>query len=494
MSELNWMMKACGVLLLWAAAAAALPAQTFTTLLSFDGTNGQYPSGLVQATNGKLYGATDEGGANGYGTVFSITTTGTLTTLHSFDDTDGAYPGAGPIQATNGDLYGTTAAGGANGPYGTVFTITPGGALTTLASFDGTDGYEPFGLIQATNGDFYGTTTNGGAKDDGTVFKLTPNGTLTALYSFCSQTNCTDGTIPYAPPVQGSNGEFYGTTFHDGAYGSGTIFKITPSGTLTTIYNFCPQIVYCPDGSGPYARLVQSTNGSFYGTTADGGLYDCPGGCGTIFTEAPRGTIFTITSSGTLTSLHSFHGTDGACPYAGLTQGTDGNFYGTTTEGGTGPACPKPTFGCGTIFKITPSGKLTTLYSFCSQTDCTDGEAPFAGLVQDTNGTFYGTTFYGGDNTCQDDGCGTVFSLSVGLGPFVETSPTSAKVGAGVNILGTDLTGATSVTFNGTPAVFKVKSSSQITTTVPTGATTGTVQVVTPSSGTLSSNVPFTVN
>jgi uncharacterized repeat protein (TIGR03803 family) len=127
------------------------------------------------------------------------------------------------------------------------------------------------------------------------------------------------------------------------------------------------------------------------------------------------------------------------------------------------------------------------LHSFCLQNNCTDGANPLAGLVQDTNGIFYGTTAYGGAN-----GDGTVFSLSVGLGPFVKTNPTSGKVGKAVKILGTNLTGSTSVTFNGTAATFTVKSKSEITTTVPTGATTGTVQVVTPG-GTLSSNVPFRV-
>jgi uncharacterized protein (TIGR03437 family) len=108
-------------------------------------------------------------------------------------------------------------------------------------------------------------------------------------------------------------------------------------------------------------------------------------------------------------------------------------------------------------------------------------------LAQDTNGNFYGTTVYGGQAEL-----GSVFSLSVGLGPFVKTRPRSGKVGAALNILGSDLTGATSVTFNGTTAVFTVVSSSEITTTVPAGATTGKVQVATPS-GTLSSTVPFRV-
>jgi len=170
--------------------------------------------------------------------------------------------------------------------------------------------------------------------------------------------------------------------------------------------------------------------------------------------------------------------TDGSQPN-GLVQATNGDFYATAEWGGANAD--------GTVFKITPTGTLTTLYSFCSQSGCTDGDDPVGALVQDTNGAFYGTTQEGGANND-----GTVFSLSAGLGPFVKTLPTSGKVGAAVKILGTDLTGATSVSFYGTAATFTVASRYSITTTVPTGATTGTVQVVTPG-GTLLSNAPFRV-
>jgi uncharacterized repeat protein (TIGR03803 family) len=178
-------------------------------------------------------------------------------------------------------------------------------------------------------------------------------------------------------------------------------------------------------------------------------------------------------------------------PDGGLVQATDGNFYGTTQEGG---ANCTTIGGCGTIFKITPGATLTTLYSFCSQPNCTDGNSPYTGLVQATNGHFYGTTGYGGTSSACNNGsgCGTVFGLSVGLGPFVETQTTSGEVGEVVRILGTDLTGATSVSFHGTAAAFTVVSPSLIAATVPAGATSGKVQVVTPS-GTLSSNVPFRV-
>ena len=494
LGKLNWGTRACAVFMLSLAIAIALPAQTFTTLYSFcspqtNCADGAIPfAGLVQTTNGDGYGTTSEGGANFLfgGTVFRITPSGTLMTLYSFCTpsgtcADGQNPSAGLVQATNGDFYGTAEDGGANGT-GTVFKITPSGTLTTLHSFcpqrgaHCTDGVFPAtGLVQATNGDFYGTTSEGGAKPGGfgTVFKITPSGALTTLHRFCAQSACPDGSVPNAL-IQATNGDFYGTTAGGGANAEGTVFKITPSGTLTTLYSFCSQ-TNCTDGADPSAGPVQATDGDFYGTTIGGGA------------NGAGGTIFKITPLGTLTTLYSFCSqsgcADGAVPI-GLIQATDGDFYGTTEEGG---ANSGPSGTDGTIFKITPSGTLTTLYSFCSQSGCTDGEYPYAGLVQGTDGDFWGTTGGGGANNL-----GTVFRLSVGLGFFVKTLPTSGKVGAAVNILGSDLTGATSVSFNGTAATFTVVSRFLITTTVPAGASSGEVQVVTPS-GTLSSNVPFRV-
>jgi uncharacterized repeat protein (TIGR03803 family) len=442
----------------------SLSAQTLTTLHSFDGKDGSSPlAGLVQATNGDLYGTTD-GVAHGCGTVFKITPTGTLTSLLIFKKKDGCYPYAGLVQATNGGLYGTTVAGTACN-YGTVFKVTQSGKLMTLHSFCGEDGAYPYaGLVQDAAGNLYGTTEMGGSYDYyGTVFKITPSGTVTTLYSF---ENGTDGANPYAGVVQATDGNLFGTTESGGANGAGTVFKITPSGTFTMLYTFCSKSG-CKDGGSPHAGLVQATDGNLYGTTVGGNVYN------------GDGTVFKITASGKLTTLHSFDGTDGASPYAGLVQATDGNLYGTTDFGGANCVSDG---GCGTVFKITPKGKLTTLHSF----DGTDGADPYAGLVQYTDGNLYGTTATGGSY-----GRGTVFSLSVGLGPFVETQPTSGKVGTAVKILGTDLTGASRVTFNGTAARFKVISKSEIETNVPSGATTGTVEVKT--KNTLKSNVVFRV-
>ncbi len=496
----------------------SVPAQTFTRLHSFKQTDGANPqSALIQATNGNFYGTTSsdgDTGQNSCGTVFRITQAGKLTTLYSFpgsndDWPDGCVPVAALVQGTNGNFYGTTQYGGNGyGPYGswgTVFEITPGGVLTTLHKFCSqlqnnicTDGAAPrAALVQGADGNFYGTTSTGYiayGPTGGTVFKITPNGVLTTLYTFCSQVNCTDGNGPYAGLVQGADGNFYGTTIL-GGIGGGTVFKITPSGELTTLYRFCQQIQNypCTDGSSPEAALVQGSDGNFYGTTVNGGPSNPYG--------YTYGTVFKITPNGTLTTLHGFEGPDGAAPEAGLIQANDGNFYGTTSYGGANNPDGGAGYPYGTAFEITPSGTLTTLHNFCSQLQdsiCTDGNNPAAALVQATNGAFYGATNGGGNGpVCYPDGCnlvnaGAIFSLSLGLSPFVEIQPASGKVGAGVKIRGANLTGATSVTFNGTAAVFKVVSSAEITATVPTGAGTGFVTVTTPS-GTLASNHQFLV-
>jgi uncharacterized repeat protein (TIGR03803 family) len=451
-------------LLLCAATAIVSGAQTFKTLVVFDGTNGGIPeASLIQGTDGDLYGTTQEGGAGGLneGTVFKITPAGKLTTLHSFKGADGANPQAGMVQIANKELYGTTYDGGANG-WGAIFKISPVGKLATLYSFCPycNDGNEPHaGLIQAIDRNLYGTSSNGGINGVGTVFKITPEGKLTTLYSFCAQTNCTDGANPAAGLIQVPNGDFYGTTGGGGTSDAGTVFKITPKGVLTTLHRFSGT-----DGNTPVAGLVRATNGGFYGTTFWGGANG-------------DGTVFKITASGVLTTLYSFcfqlKCADGANPSAGLTLATDGNFYGTTSGG----VILGDNNGDGTVFKITPGGKLATLHSF----HVTDGAGPVGGLVQATNGNFYGTTPEGAG------GLGSVFRLSVGLRPFVETLPSKGKVGATVDILGTDLMGATSVSFNGTAATFKIVSKSEITATVPPGATTGKVTVRTPRRKLLSS-------
>lgn len=466
--------KALAIFLLCAATAIGAPAQTFTTVHTFERADGGGPlyGSLVQGADGMGWGTTSYGGAYGGGTVFRMAQDGALTTIYNFcaqsPCPDGESPDAGLALGTDGDFYGTTSAGGKSSA-GIVFKITPRGVLTALHSFclqpNCADGAFPYvGLLQAADGSFYGTTSEGGSANQGTVFRLTREGVFTTLYSFCSQPGCADGGFPAGVLVQATDGNFYGTTQVGGANlclgaGCGTIFRITSLGKFNTLYNFDGGT----DGANPTGTLIQATDGNLYGTTYE------------------PGTIFRISLNGLLTTLNAL-----PYPLAGVIQGTDGNFYGTTEGGGNSNNCQG---GCGTLFEVTPGGTLTTLHSF----DDTDGQAPTAGLTQATNGVFYGTTFEGGSLTCNYPyGCGTIFSLDTGFGPFVAFVHAEGKVGQTGGILGQGLTGTTGVSLNGTPATFKVVSDTFIRATVPPGATTGYVAVATPS-GTLTSNVPFHV-
>jgi uncharacterized repeat protein (TIGR03803 family) len=325
----------------------------------------------------------------------------TETNLHSFagPPTDGEFPNAGLVQGSDGNFYGTTENGGTNSSGGNVFRISPSGTYTNLHSFVGspTDGDFPAaGLVQGSDGNFYGTTENGGTSTNcgsvygcGTVFRISPSGNYTNLYSFGSSP--TDGFNPRAGLVQGSDGNFYGTTLNGGTNDDGTVFRISPSGSYTNLYSFGSSPT---DGINPFAGVVQGSDGYFYGTTQFGGTGD--------------GTVFRISPSGSYTNLYSFAGypTDGAEPEAGLVQGSDGNFYGTTFAGGTN--------GDGTVFRISPSGNYTNLYSFVGPPN--DGRYPYAGLVQGSDGNFYGTTLEGGQYNLPP-GDGTVFKLTVHLSP-----------------------------------------------------------------------------
>jgi len=453
-------------LALCAVAVIRSPAQTFTNLTTFSFATGIGPSiSVAEGLDGNLYGTTVAAGkptGAGNGTFFRITPSGTFTKLLLFT-TENRCPNnpTGPVLATNGRFYGGTDGSGTTSDYGTIFEVTPNGKLTTLHTFDNTDGDCPLpALVAANNGIFYGTTFIGGTYDGGTIFQITLAGTFKNLYSF---TGGVDGFEPDGL-AQGSDGNLYGTAQFGGADGLGAFFKISLGGAFTSLYSFGATTF---DGVYPNPGIIQASDGSFYGTTTDGGVNSW-------------GTIFKITYGGAESALYNFcnltNCADGSSPAGGLVEATDGNFYGTTLTGGAN--------GRGTIFQITPTGELTTLYSFCSQPNCPDGYEPLTTLLQGTDGSFYGTT-HGGK--------GTVFKLSTGLAPFVKTLPTSGKVGSAVKILGSNLTGATEVTFNGTAATFAVVSNTEISTTVPTGATTGKVQVVTPS-GTLVSNTKFRVS
>jgi uncharacterized protein (TIGR03437 family) len=260
-------------------------------------------------------------------------------------------------------------------------------SIITVTSFPST--VVPANIIQGSDGNFYGTASGGvgmcqdafGTGGCGVIYEVTPEGALSTLYTFQPGPNGTDSYPLPESLIQGTDGNFYGTTLRGGAgctYGCGTIFKVTPRGSATTLYAFDQT-----HGSSPIGSLVEGTDGNFYGVTESGGTGNqCTGGCGTVFK---------ITPQGALTSLYSFSLNDGATPQV-LIPGADGNFYGTNSSGGAGGYCPITTpglgilKGCGTVFKITPAGALTTIYTFQG---ASDGTKPSA-LIQTADGNFYG--------------------------------------------------------------------------------------------------------
>jgi uncharacterized repeat protein (TIGR03803 family) len=427
---------------------------------------------LVQGPDGNLYGTTFYGGVNNAGTLFKITPSGVLTTLYSFcslsNCADGANPQSQLILGPHGSFYGTTDYGGSGGSCpsgcGTIFQLG-NGALTTLHSFDGTDGLTPQGgLVEGTDGNLYGTTLFGGtgynylcSDDCGTVFTITPSGDFTNLVNF----DYTNGYASYTSLFQSnSTPNLYGTTYAGGANGVGEVYEIGPTG-FTLLHSFqIPGL----DGDRPLAGLAEGQNGLLYGLTSGDGANG-------------YGAVFAMTPSAGLRTIYGFDGTHGGTPLSvpGLTLGSDGNFYGTTTVGGAN--------GDGTIFSIATSGAFADLHDFSGA----DGEDAITGLVQATSGVFYGTTPAGGAN-----GDGTVYSLSLGLAPFVQPVPGFGRSGVTVHILGSNLTGSTSVTFDGIAASFTVVSGTEIAATVPAGASSGLIQVVTPTT-TLSSKLSFRV-
>jgi uncharacterized repeat protein (TIGR03803 family) len=502
--KLSKLRRASSIFLLCAASAIASPAQILTTLINFDGTNGANPSSLVQGTDGNLWGTTLKGGKNQCGTVFKMSPGGVLIKSWTFDCTNGNEPG-GLILGTDGSFYGT-GGGGSNGD-GTIFRLKPGAdGLTMLFSFDYNDGNAPVGnLTEGADGNFYGVTYSGGSQAGyGTVFKITPTGTLTTLYVF----DFTHGALPYAGPIQGTNGDFYGTTSAGGAYAQGTVYRITSEGALTVLHSFGE---HSGDGMSPVTSLIQGKDGNFYGVTIYGG--GGPDGDGTVFKITPSGvftnlhnfnrtdgqfpesllqasdghfygvttvggpdnfgTVFKITRSGVFTNLHNFDGTDGEYPQP-LMQGSDGYFYGTTGNGGAN--------GEGTIFKMNAAGEMTTL-----SLGGTEGPTAFVS-VQNTDGTLYGLTSSAG--TSSD---GTIFSLKIGANPFCLLEETSGTEGTKVNILGQGFSSSSLVKFGGTSATTIVRTGKTfITATVPAGALTGAVTVATGAT-TLTSTKTFKV-
>jgi uncharacterized repeat protein (TIGR03803 family) len=468
-------------------ATAAATAQTYTVLYNMGTVAGApasptNPGIIAQGRNGALYSVTPTGcGAfSGFGTGFSITPQGKVKVLGCLNQAnDQAGPASGVTMGTDGNFYGSSNGGDY---YGSVWKMSAAGKFTTYGVFSAPPNvFTPLTPpVLGMDGSFYGTAEEGGTAGlctygfggCGGVYKIQSSGKGYKLLHSFDQTN---GANPYAPLLLGTDGNFYGTMYYGGTVNgifrnSGVVFKMTPSGQYTVLYVFCA-LANCDDGANPVPGLTQATDGNFYGTTEYGGT-----GTGGF----RYGTIFTITPAGQLTVLYNFCSvascTDGALPYGGLVQATDGNFYGTTVYGGT--------HNYGTIFQLTPSGKYTVLYNF----DYTTGAYPEVTLVQHTNGILYGDTSQGG--TARK---GVFFSLGMSLPPFAKLVTWWGKVGSTVEILGQGFSGATSVSFNGTPATtFKATGDTYLTATVPAGATSGYVAVVT-AKGTLTSNQVFHV-
>jgi len=384
------------------ASALGVDAQVLQTLCSFNYTNGDGPmAGLTLGNDGNFYGTTQYGGSglDGSGTVFQLTTNGTLTTLASFNGVTEGGPVASLTLGNDGNFYGTTEGDG--GGNGTVFQLKTNGTLTTLVLFNEANGSGPLGgLTLGNDGNFYGTTAGDG-NVNGTVFQMTTYGTVTTLDSF----SFTNGATPRAGLALGPDGKFYGTTWTGGANALGTVFQVATNGSLTTLMSFNGT-----NGEWPMAALTLGSDGRFYGTTDGGGAYS-------------EGTVFAITTNGALSTLASFNGSNGSSPQAALALGPDGNFYGTASAGSVGSSY------YGTVFKVTPAGTLTTLAYF----DRTNGANPHSGLTLGPDGNFYGTTYFGGSNNQ-----GTVFRLM--LPPVVRTTLDLQLSGGNVQL---NLAGAT---------------------------------------------------
>jgi uncharacterized repeat protein (TIGR03803 family) len=403
-------------------------------LYSFDGSNGHNPSlGVIQASDGNFYAAVG-GGTHNEGAVVQITPAGVVSTIYNFcsltNCEDGSSPGA-LIQGPDGNFYGTTGSGGtATGSgQGVAYKLTPGGVETVLHVFCPTDsltcadGEGPVSaLALGADGNLYGITTshgvNGTAIQGGTLFQLTTSGTLTTIYSFCAQASCADGNEPYGAPVQGADGNFYGTTVGGGAKRDGVIYQITPAGVLTVLHSFCV-VSGCPDAYDTNNQLFEGPNAVFYGDSFQGGAYGA-------------GALYSITAAGAFTTLHSFCAAadntcaDGNGPAGGVILGSDGNLYGTTTSAGADED--------GVAFQATTAGSVNTIYNFASVEP--DAVEPYGPMLQDSNGGFEGTSMGGG--TASE---GAVYSLvgSPALAPPVQLSFSPSTV---------SLTGSTTLSWS----------------------------------------------
>jgi uncharacterized repeat protein (TIGR03803 family) len=385
---------------------------------------------LLLADDGNFYVASFAGGSAGGGAVARITPGGIVTVLGSLTGNDGlgAQSYAKLIQASDGNLYGTTYLGGKDGR-GTVFKQTLAGTLTTLYGFPSGKSQPllPYaGLLQAPDGHLYGSTMRGGASDAGTVFRLTLAGELTVLHEF----NGKDGQNPEGTLIVGGDGNLYGTTLIGGENDRGTIYRISTGGTYTVLYSFpalgefnTAGLATNDTGANPRSALLLAADGNYYGTAYQGGA-------------SGYGTVFRMTPAGTVTALYSFGGTprSGGYPLSGLTQDASGALYGTTEKGGH--------VNNGTAYRITTGGVYTMLHSFVGSID--DGQSPYATLLP-LNGELYGVTYNDGIA-----GFGAVFKLvlpQAGVLPIqFSVAPAEILIGGNATLTWSSPTASTCIT------------------------------------------------
>jgi len=446
------------------------PAGVVTIVHSFkDGSvanDGAHPyDALTIGSDGNFYGTTHQGGSADLGTVFKMTQAGVVTILHSFGDgsvtNDGAFPYATLVEGVDGAFYGTTFNGG-SATFGTIFKTTPAGVTTILHSFaDGSitgDGFNPYAsLIKASDGKFYGTTFEGGTAGDGTAFQMTPAGTVTILHSFVDGTVTNDGSNPVAGLMEASDGNFYGTTDIGGSANAGTVFKMTSAGAVTILHSFLDGSV-TNDGANPFAALLQGADGTFYGTTNNGGL-----GFGSVFNMTAAGVVTILHKCGDPGTITGPFTNDGSTPVAALLEDSDGHFYGTTQNGGSASF--------GSIFR------LSTLNFVVSLPANTTAGIPFNITVTAFNFAGNVATGYGGTvHFTSDDPTATLpadITLTNGTGKIQATLTRATTVtirARDTNDIGLTGTGSTIVA----PNIFD-----HLTVTAPATSNTGSGIAVT---------------
>jgi uncharacterized repeat protein (TIGR03803 family) len=345
---------------------------TYTDLYDFSATGGEQPYGsLIQGTDGKLYGLTLDGGLNDDGVVFSFDPVSlAYTDIHDFSGTDGEEPNGSLIQAADGKLYGFTAYGGANGD-GVIFSMDTSAAhnYMDIYDFNGTAGLNPFSsLLEGSDDKLYGLSPNGGAFGYGVLFSI--DTTATHVYSDLHDFNPIVGSSPYGNLFLGADGSLYGTAAEGGANDYGVIFSFAPlTASYSDLYDF-------DNGQTPFSGLLQLPSGLFYGMTLGGGT----AGLGVIYSFNTMGAAYSV--------LNNFgSNVNGSHASASLLLANDGNLYGMTLDGGT--------YGAGVIYKIDTS---TLNYSVVYNFDGAHGSKPYGSLIQASDGNFYGTTSEGGTN------------------------------------------------------------------------------------------------